>query len=334
MNGTTSEPLRNERRKTNRDLELVPVTAEASRVLPFDFPQMLVGSAEYREGPTGCTLFRFDKYASCAVDLRGGSSCALLIDGWETGDALVDGICFAGGSCCGVEAIGGAITTLFEARADGAAFNRLPRMMGAVIYDFRPRANSVYPDGRLGKYALEHAVAGTFALGAHGAGSSASVGKGPQYDLWERAGQGAAFAKRSRFAVGVFTVVNAVGAIIDRSGKTARGHYDAKSGKHLSYTEVAARAQTAESAQPEGNTTPTLLVTDLKLSPYQLRQLARSVHSSMARAIHPFHSQNDGDIFFAVSTQRMESTATDCAELTAVASELAWDAVLSSFDRV
>ena len=324
MNGTI--------RKTNSHLSLTPVCSSARRVLEFSFPQLSIGSAEYREGPTGCTVFQFDRYVSCAVDIRGGSSCTVLLDGWETGDAQVDAICFAGGSCCGIEAIGGVTTSIFSSRPDGYLFNRLARVMGAIIYDYRPRDNSVYPDKFLGEFAANNLTSGRFPLGPHGAGSSASVGKGPNYDLWEICGQGGAFRNTSEFSVGVFTVVNAIGALVDQSNNTVRGHLDRSTGKRMSYSEVLACSSALKGAMTGGNTTHTLLVTDLIMTPYQLRQLARSVHSSMARAIHPFHALGDGDAFFAVSTQNVQGGSTSYAELLGASAELAWEAVLSSFD--
>ena len=64
----------------------------------------------------------------------------------------------------------------------------------------------------------------------------------------------------------------------------------------------------------------------------QLRTVARQVHVSMARAIQPFHALEDGDVLFAVSTGEVESDPVlDTTALGIVASELAWDAVLTSY---
>jgi L-aminopeptidase/D-esterase-like protein len=63
-----------------------------------------------------------------------------------------------------------------------------------------------------------------------------------------------------------------------------------------------------------------------------LRQLARQVHASLSRAIHPFHSLVDGDVLYAATTNEVENPLLDSARLGVVASELAWDAVLSCFD--
>jgi len=41
--------------------------------LRFDFPGMMVGIAEYEEGPTGTTVFYFPDGVKGAVDVRGGA---------------------------------------------------------------------------------------------------------------------------------------------------------------------------------------------------------------------------------------------------------------------
>jgi L-aminopeptidase/D-esterase-like protein len=51
----------------------------------------------------------------------------------------------------------------------------------------------------------------------------------------------------------------------------------------------------------------------------------------MARAIQPFHSFGDGDVLFAVTTDEVENKALNLTDLGVLASELAWDAVLSCF---
>lgn len=310
---------------------LQPTLATSQRVLHFDFPGLTIGCAEYREGPTGSTIFSFDRGVHCAADIRGGSSLAVLLDGWETGDALVNAICFAGGSCCGLSAIAGTVTSLFERTEDPASFENIPRVMGAVIYDFRPRQNLVYPDAALSDFALKNSFTNSFPLGPHGAGASASAGKVPNLPVWEIAGQGASFREGSGFKVGIFTVVNSIGAIIDRTGKTVRGFYDREKGVRFSPLEMCEYLPRTEDPG-DSNTTLTLLVTDLELSPFLLRQIARQTHSSMARAIQPFHSRRDGDILFAITTARVKANESAVYSLPILAAEAAWDAVLSSYD--
>jgi L-aminopeptidase/D-esterase-like protein len=95
------------------------------------------------------------------------------------------------------------------------------------------------------------------------------------------------------------------------------------------------------------HTTLSVLVTNVALPRELLRQMGRQVHSSMARAIQPFHTPDDGDTFFTVSTGEIAPDDIDSTFSTAlgvdidstfstalgvIASELAWDAVLSSFE--
>ncbi len=47
--------------KANDNSALKPVNGLEGQVLEFDFPGLLMGCAEYSEGPTGCTVFYFPK---------------------------------------------------------------------------------------------------------------------------------------------------------------------------------------------------------------------------------------------------------------------------------
>jgi 6-aminohexanoate-oligomer endohydrolase len=73
-------------------------------------------------------------------------------------------------------------------------------------------------------------------------------------------------------------------------------------------------------------------VTNVAFPRELLRQLGRQVHSSMARAIQPFHTPDDGDILFTDSTGEVAAEDIDSTAVGVVASELAWDAVLACFD--
>jgi len=85
----------------------------------------------------------------------------------------------------------------------------------------------------------------------------------------------------------------------------------------------------ADGPPPPGNTTLTVVATDLHLGARELRQLGRQVHTSMARAIQPFHTLEDGDVLFACLTNAVDDASLSPSILGAIASELAWDAVLS-----
>ena len=79
------------------------------------------------------------------------------------------------------------------------------------------------------------------------------------------------------------------------------------------------------------HTTLTIVVTNQKWSHGELDQIGRQVHSSMARAIQPFHTMQDGDLLFTATTGAVENKALkSTTDFGLIASELAWDAVLNS----
>ena len=306
-------------------------TSAGDHVLKFDLPGVRIGSAVYPDGPTGCTVFHFPKRATGVVDIRGGSPATFWTDAMRRGASPVDAICLTGGSLYGLEAVGGVATGLLKRKDYSTHWERIALVSGAVIYDFGVRTTSTYPDRELGQAALEAARPGRFSLGAHGAGASASCGKWLEPEVKrELAGQGAAFGRRGSIRVGVFTVVNSVGAIVDRNGRVVRGHLDPKTGRRRMYNDSV--GDVGEST-PRGNTTLTVVVTNQKLGDWELSQVSRQVHTSMARAIQPFHALIDGDVLYAVTTGEVGS-AKDRKQTRAVvdlATRLAWDAVLTSF---
>jgi L-aminopeptidase/D-esterase-like protein len=314
-------------RLSNDTAELVPRTSFDGPELRFDFPGLEVGAAEYDEGPTGCTVFSVPAGAAASIDVR-GSSPGVTGAGYD----LVHAICLAGGSVYGLEAAAGVAAELFARRDYRTGWLEIPLVTGAIIFDWGRRDNAVYPDKELGRAALRAARPGVFPLGPRGAGRSATAGKLFAYEEGEPAGQGAAFRQVGETRIAVFTVVNAIGAIVDRDGEVVLGHYQRDTGLRRPLVPgVEERlASSLPVRPPPGNTTLTVVATNLRLDSRQLRTLGRQVHASMARAIQPFHALEDGDVLFAVSTGGVESDPLlDTTALGVVASELAWDAVLS-----
>ena len=317
-------------RLSNDTAELRARTSFDGPELRFDFPGLEIGVAEYDEGPTGCTVFLFPDGAAASIDVRGGSPGV-------TGSAydVVHAVCLAGGSAYGLEATAGVAAELFASRDYRTGWLEIPLVAGAIIFDWGRRDNAVYPDKELGRAAMRTARPGVFPVGRRGAGRSATAGKVFAYEEGEPAGQGGAFRQVGETKVAVFTVVNAIGAIVDREGNVVRGQYDRASGLRRQLVPGVDERLAAGSAvrPPPGNTTLTVVVTNLRLDQRQLRTLGRQVHASMARAIQPFHALEDGDVLFAVSTGAVErDPLLDTTSLGVVASELAWDAVLSVAD--
>jgi L-aminopeptidase/D-esterase-like protein len=211
----------------------------------------------------------------------------------------------------GLEASAGVNAELLARKNYDTDWNNIAIVSGAVIFDFnRFRINkAVYPDKALGRAALVAAKPNVFPLGARGAGVCATVGKWLRepYEL-ERSGQGAAVYESGDVRVAAFTVVNAVGCLVDRHGAAVRGHIDPKTGRRHRVGEVVSvRSELApEPEVPPGNTTLTVIVTNQVMGIRELNQMARQVHSSMARAIDPFHTMYDGDVLYCVTTNQID----------------------------
>jgi len=319
----------------NAQLRPTPVEGEPRAILRHDFPGLTVGTAEYAEGPTGVTVMRLPAHARVATDFRGGSK------GLSGGYDYVEAICFAGGSVYGFGAAAGVTEALLEERHNDVSFSRLALVNGAIIYDFSARNNAVIPDAALGRAALANAVEGGVPVGRVGAGVAATVGK-IDWARAEFAGQGAAYHEVAGIKLLVVTVVNAVGAILDREQRVVRGNYDPATGERRHPAADYATAFAGASVPPTapGNTTITAVFTNVRLDDRALDQFAKQVHSSMHRAIQPFHTSQDGDVLFAITTDEIDFPLETTAKmgvhalmpsaLGAIASEVAWDAVLSA----
>ena len=313
---------------SNDNMTLEPTTSFAGPFLEFDFPSLQIGVAEYAAGPTGCTVFYFPDGALTEFDIRGGSVGTIGNYSWN------HAICFAGGSLYGLEAATGVTAELFAKREYATGFADIALVSGAIIYDYPPRENAIYPDKQLGRAALNAATTGRFPLGRRGAGCSATVGKGYDFLQHEPAGQGGAFRQIGDTKIAVFTVVNAVGAIVNRQGKVVKGHLDVETGTRY-HTIDSLERMLAKSDAPnpsQGNTTLTVVITNQKIDSRSLQQMGRQVHTAMGRAIQPFQTLFDGDTLYAVTTNEVENSALSEVGLGVAASEIAWDAVLSIVD--
>lgn len=325
----------------------IPKVYKDGPSLTFDFPEMRVGIAEYDEGPTGTTVFYFPKGVKGAVDVRGGApgtvNASALMDAYES--KMMEAVVFSGGSWYGLSAATGVANGIKELKAAEGNVDFIAGVVAAIIFDVGSRRfTRVTPDDRLGQAALRAATPGWFPLGARGAGRFAM--QGAYYSVgsstvaraanWAHSGQGGAFRTIGPTKIGVFTVVNSLGTIVDRNGRVVRckrNITDAQcptiADKLKTYAPIADTGA-IKGGGPTGNTTLTLVVTNQKMPFWALRRLAVQVHSSMSRAIQPFATLDDGDVLYAVTTDEVENTALSFTNLSVIASELAWDAVLSS----
>lgn len=316
---------------------------EEPDALHFDWPAISVGTGQYEAGPTGATVIRFNRRAHVAMDARGGGPGTINSDyiGLGYPHAELDAIVLSGGTFYGLETATAVNTALLDDRERSGAWDNIGVVLGSIIYDMGGRRlNEIYPDKRLAQAALRAAVPGVFPRGAYGGGRSAITG-----GLWgcnARSGQGAAFRQIGDIKIAVFTVVNALGVVADRDGRVAACYGAEGWPENLRASDL--MQASPDSLQPgwngehdadpdRRNTTISVVVTNRTMSQVELQRLAVQVHTSMARILHPFATELDGDVLYAVSTAEVDNGPGDglvTAEIGTVASELMWDAVLSS----
>ena len=131
---------------SNDALTLAPQTTFGGPTLTFELAGLAIGVAEYAEGPTGCTVFKFGHSAVAAVDIRGGAHATLYTEPLQNGEGKLDAICLAGGSFYGLEAATGVAAELLAQRAYSPHWSNIALVSGAIIYDYGPRDNAIYPD--------------------------------------------------------------------------------------------------------------------------------------------------------------------------------------------
>jgi L-aminopeptidase/D-esterase-like protein len=310
-------------------------------VLHFDWPDLQIGVGSYEAGPTGLTVIRFMHRAAVVVDSRGGAPGTVNTDFLRLGyDApRLDAIVFSGGSVYGEEAVTATMTGLKDDGIRSGGWDNVANAAGAIIYDFGGRRlNDIYPDKRLAQAALRTLRQGVFPLGAQGAGRMAM--QGGFFGCQAHSGQGAAFREINGVKLAAIVVVNASGSVIDRQGNIVSCHPARSWGgvikiaDLMTHVPLSRRPDWVASAEPDTpthrNTTVSLIVTNAKLGYAGLQRLAIQVHTSMARAIQPFSTFEDGDTLFAASTDDIPATGFTQLDLDTLAGETMWDAILAS----
>ncbi|MFN8370213.1 MAG: P1 family peptidase [Bacteriovoracaceae bacterium] len=303
--------------------------------LNFDFNDFKVGTAEYKDAPTGCTLFAFPKPATCLIDMRGGA-CAVResssvdeVNTWGTIDALM----FAGGSSYGLEAADGLMKSLLKERKS-THFEHIPAVPAAIIYDFSKRKEElIYPDSKLGEEAYKNLKTNQIDIGRAGAGINATVGKYLGRDFSEYGGQGAAFINVGGIKLFAFTVLNSLGNIYNEKNEIIAGSLDPKTGRRVDLFKHRLNFHRNKKVPAKKeNTTISAIITNAQLDRLSLKRLSIMVHTSMAQSIRPFHTPYDGDTLFAVSTQTKKMPIKlNVTDLSIIAADLMNDAIHSIF---
>ncbi|HEU5259897.1 MAG TPA: P1 family peptidase [Gemmatimonadales bacterium] len=261
---------------------------------------------------TGCTVVLAPAggmRAACAV--RGRATGTRELDALDPSHLVghVDAILLAGGSAYGLGAADGVMRWLRE-RGRGFPVGPagiVPIVPAAVLFDFdlAPGAKADRWPGADEAYDACAAAATEIAEGSVGAGTGATVGKalGPRGAM--KGGVGTWAARAGDVVVGALVVLNAVGDVVDASGRIlagARGS-DGKFVDGLQYLARGAAPFGALSQRGVGrNTTLAVVATNAALDRVALEALAHAAGDALARRIVPYGTLFDGDVVFAVST--------------------------------
>jgi len=269
---------------------------------PF-VPGVAIGHGLAYGGKSGCTVLLGPFRA--AVEVRGLATGSRELDVLRP-DHLVpraDAILLTGGSVFGLAAADGVVAWLHESgRGYDTGVVKVPIVPAAVVFDLHE--HQTRPDSETGGAACDAAQEGHPAEGSVGAAVAATVGKiaGPAAAM--RGGVGAYSLGFDGYRVGALAVVNALGDVLDGSGRIVAG----ARGPDGDFLDTAAtlrrgglRGEMRDVAAGT-NTTLAVVATDAPLDRIGLVRLARVAGNALARRINPVHTPFDGDVIFAVST--------------------------------
>jgi L-aminopeptidase/D-esterase-like protein len=228
----------------------------------------------------------------------------------------VHAILLTGGSAFGLAACDGVMRYLEE---EGIGYVtpwvKVPIVPGAVIFDMNLGSHTARPDAAAGYQACKAARADDLRMGSVGAATGATVGKWAGGETRMRGGLGLASLQHEDLVVCAVAVVNAVGDILDESGRTLAGART-KDGRWLSDEDALRRLRLARSSSPLLiDTTLVAILTNAKLTKVDANRLAQRGHDGMARAVKPVHTSHDGDVVFGLGSGPVHASIDLVAEM-------------------
>jgi len=280
------------------------------RNLITDVPGLRVGNAQDMRLKSGTTVLVADAPFAASVHVMGGAPGTRETDllAPDKSVAAVDALVLSGGSAYGLDACSGVTDRL---RAMGRGFRvgsaLIPLVPGAILFDLLNGGAKDWaenPYRALGRLALE-AAAQEFAIGSAGAGTGA-------LSAMLKGGLGSAsFVLEGGVTVGALVAVNPVGSVttpgerhfwaapFEIAGEFGGLGPDRATGLCGPYASRKAALAT------RANTTIAIVATDAALTKAQCHRLSVAAHDGIARAIVPAHTPQDGDLVFALSTDRI-----------------------------
>jgi L-aminopeptidase/D-esterase-like protein len=301
----------------------------------LDVSGISVGHFTDKRRPTGCTAILMTDGATASVDVRGASPGTRETDLLHPSNSIekIHAIMLSGGSAYGLAAATGAMRFLEEKRVGvPVRHGVVPIVPSAVIYDLYEEDSVIRPDEAAGYAACAAATSSSFSQGSVGAGAGARCGKVFGFERSSKCGLGSASItlESHGVTVGAIAVCNAVGDIIDpETGSIILGAMNDDRTGYLDTTHAVLAGMRPNLIIPTSNTTLAVVATDAILTKSQAHRLAIVAQSGFARCINPVHTQNDGDVVFAVSTGKSNKTL-DMITLGIMAAEVTTRAVINA----
>lgn len=256
---------------------------------------------------TGLTAFISESGADIGIDIRGSNTGTFNTPSFDAKAAgkTAHAVVLTGGSTYGLEASFGVMQYLEEQGIGNQTRGGvIPGTTAATIYDIAI-GNKVYPSKANGYLAAQHANEQEYAQGNVGVGTGATVGKWFKGKKM-KGGFGIGVTELAHnILVAAFAVTNSVGDIVN----PVTGQFYSESGKYSVVNE-----QLGEKLDhliglmdlTPSNTTLAVIATNVVMNKYQLMKVAELAHDGMARAVHPVHTNMDGDVVFAISSRSGE----------------------------
>lgn len=253
----------------------------------------------FQDDYTGVTVILARGGATGGCDCRGGAPGTRETDLLRPEKMMdkVNAVTLAGGSAYGLAASCGVMDYL---RENGCGYKTagkiVPIVSSAVIFDLNQKEYN-FPTAEYGFKACQNATR-TPEFGNIGVGRGATVGKLRGLKHACKSGVGAATVRSAGINVTAIVAVNALGDVVDDSGKIVAG---AKGKDGFIDSEKCIVEGDVKKLLFGANTTIGCLLTDANIDKVQANKLASASHNGLARAIRPVHTDYDGDTMFALA---------------------------------
>ncbi len=288
-----------------------------------DVPGVKVGHFTDTRRPTGCSAILFEDGATGGVDYDGSGPEDFQAGMLQPESALqtIWGIMLSGGDSWGLSTALGAMRYLEERGRGEHWFQGHPEMVvplvvASILDDLSIGDGRIRPDAESGYKACQAASDGPVREGCVGAGSGATVGTGSYYGgLGMKSGIGTASIRVGEFVIGAIVAVNATGDIVDWAhGKIISGarRKDGTGFVNLServrkqMADRLARKTLTEVRPSLTHTTIGVIATNVEFDKAELARIAQVANTGAAKVINPYHTPEDGDVLYAVSTRRLK----------------------------